>query len=276
MDRRSMLAACAAAATALAGCSASPNDGDTARPSPGTPTSTPTPTTATDSTPLAVRSVDAPGTVELGKPYTVGFAVENPTDGERTLETPVSVRARGEWRPFTSISARVPPGSTTVEREFAAPRFLGTYRFRLQEPTAEWRIEATERRLAFGEPFTTPQNLSLVVLGGRFTDAYDAGGNSTVTPPPDRQFLLVRVRLENPTGGSVTLPPLGAFQVRAGDGTYQVALNDPGQRVSVESGNRKRIELPFLVPGSVSAADVAVRWAPRYRPGRTVVVWRRE
>lgn len=267
-----MLAACAAAASTLAGCGDSSADGE---PSPRTTgTATPTEGSPTQpSTPLAVRSVDAPGTVEIGQPYTVGFAVENPTDATRTLDTTVSVRTGGEWRQFESISARIPPGTTTIERELAAPRFLGTYRFRIDDPTAEWRVEATERLLGYGDRFTTPQGATLAVFGGEFADSY-GGGNETVTPPPDQQFLLIRVRFTNQTGEAVTLPPLGAFRVRAGGETYSVALNDPGQRVTVDPNNRTQIELPFLVPTSVSAADVAVRWAPRYRSGRTVVVWR--
>lgn len=266
-----MLAVCGAAVTALAGCSGSSGGPD------GTDTATETTDgTTSDATPLAVRSAEAPGSVEIGQPYTVRFAVENPTDGARTLESPVSVRTGGEWRSYTSISARVQPGTTTVEVEFSAPRFLGAYRFRLDEPTAEWRIEATERRLALGESFTTPQGLGLSVLGGKFTDSYGGAGNQTVTPPPDQQFLLVRARVANPTDGAVTLPPLGVFHVDARGATYDVALNDPGQRITVEAGNRKRIELPFLVPASLSASDLVVRWAPTYRPGRTVVVWQQE
>lgn len=267
-----MLALCGAAATALAGCGGSSGTDGTTRPTTGTTTDT---GTAGGTTPLSVRSVDAPASVEIGQSYAVRFAVENPTDGERTLDTPVSVRTGGEWRPFTSISAGIPPGTTTVERELAAPLFLGTYRFRLDDPTAEWQVEATERRLAFGESFGTPQGLALSVLGGEFTDAYDAGGNETITPSDDRQFLLVRVRVRNPTDGSTTLPPLGVFHVDAAGETYDVALDDPGQRVTVESGNRKEIELPFLVPTSVSVDDLAVRWAPEFRPGRTVAVWER-
>lgn len=266
-----MLALCGAAATALAGCSGSSGDEGTTRPATGTPTAA---AAGDGGAPLSVRSVDAPAAVEIGQSYPVGFVVENPADASRTLRTPVSVRVGDEWRAFRRVEVQVPPGTTTVERAFASPRYLGTYRFRLDDPTAEWRVETTERRVAFGEPFTTPGGLSLAVLGGRFTDSYDEGGNSTVTPGSDRQFLLVRVRIENSTDGSVTLPPFGVFHVRTADTTYSVALDDPSQRIAVEPGHSSVIELPFVVPGSVSAGDVAVRWTPTYPSGRTVVVWR--
>lgn len=274
MDRRSVLALCGGAMTTVAGCGGS--SGDTSDRTRST-TATPSPTsTDHDATPLSIRSATAPETVELGQSYTVRFTVVNPTNQEQVLESPVSVRTSSEWRAFTSITARIPPGTTTISRKLAVPRFVGTYRFRLNAPRAEWRIQATERRLVFGESFRSPQGLQVAVLGGRFAESYQPRPNRTVTPPSGQQFLVVLVRIKNPNSESLTFPPLGTFHVQAGGETYDVALDDPTRRLTVEPGSRTRIELPFLVPPSVSAADVTVRWAPSYRQRQTVVTWQTE
>lgn len=270
MDRRAVLALCGTVATTLAGCGGNA-DGGGETTSPTTDTST---TTGTDRPALAVESVAAPDSVEIGWFYTVQFTVENRTDSERRLVSPISVRVDGEWEPFMQIEASVPPGTTTIERDLNAPLFLGDYRFRLEDPRATWGIQVTERRLPFGTQFTTPENLHLSVPGGKFVDSYSgAGSNRTLTPPGDRQFLLIRIRYRNPTEESITAPPLGVFHVRTGDETHDVALDDPGRRLTLEPNERREVELPFLVPSSTSVEDIEVRWTPTYRAGKTVAVW---
>jgi hypothetical protein len=265
MDRRTLLAL---VAVGLAGCGspegpASPDGTD--------PSATPT---AAGSA-LSVVGLDAPGTVEVTRPYAFGVRVRNPTDAPGRFESGLSARVEGDWRALdVAVSGRVPAGETArLEGRLSGFAFLGTYDLRLDATGETWRVESVPRELAFGEPFRTPRGLTVTVRGGEVVSTYTGGGNATArTPPPDGRWVVVRVRVGNPTGESVRFPPYGAFVLDVDGTRYSVAVGDPDEPVTVE-GDRLRVELPYVVPTGVDPTAFAVRWEPTLGGRRTGAVW---
>lgn len=132
----------------------------------------------------------------------------------------------------------------------------------------------TPRRLTWGDTVQTPQGLELAVRGGNFTSSYSrSGGNQTVTPPEGDQFLLIQVAIRNPTSDSITFPSIGYFSVRTDESTYRVLTDNPSRQLEINPQNQTRIELPFVVPKTLTSSDIAVWWTPAYENERIAVVW---
>lgn len=274
MNRRTLLAL---ATASLAGC------GSTGAPSTSTPpssedTDSPTdssPTSTTGSTDLSVVGVEAPETVEAMASYSFRVRVRNPTDTSRRFESGLSVRAGGDWQ---SLDARfvgqVPAGETTLlGGQLPGFAFLGSYDLRLDATGRTWSVEVVPRTLSFGESFSTPRGLSVVVQGGEFTSTYTGGGNATArTPPGDTQWVVVRVTVGNPTGESTRFPPYGAFVLVAGGERYSVALANADDPVTLD-GDQTQVALPYVVPTGTDPSTISVRWEATIGGGRTAAVW---
>lgn len=269
MDRRTLLAL---AAAGLAGCGSTGSSPEGPESPDGTDTSA-TPTAA--GTDLSVVGVDAPETVEVTVPYTFGVQVQNPADSPARFESGLSARAGGDWQALdATVSGRVPAGETArLEGRLSGFAFLGAYDLRLDATGQTWRVESVPRELPFGESFRTPRGLDVTVRGGDVVSTYTGGGNgSRQTPPPDGQWVVVRVRIVNPTGESIQFPPYGAFVLVADGERYPVAVADADSPVTLD-GDQVRVELPYVVPTGTDPATLAVRWEPTIGGQRTGVVW---
>jgi hypothetical protein len=270
MDRRTLIAL---AAAGLAGCGATGSSSEGPE-SPNKTDGSATPATAAGSD-LSVIAVDAPGTVEVTVPYTFGVRVRNQTDGPAQYASGLSARAGSGWQSLdATVSGRVPAGETArVQGRLSGFPFLGTYGLRLDATGQTWRVESVPRELPFGESFQTPRGLSVTVRGVDVVSTYVGGENGSArTPPSDGQWVVVRVRIINPTGESIQFPPYGAFVLVAGGERYPVAVADVDEPVTID-GDRVRFELPYVVPTGTDPATLAVRWQPTIGGQRTGAVW---
>ena len=268
MDRRTVLAL---AAAGLAGCGSTQPSEDTASPD---ATDSPTETRAAGAE-LSVVGLDAPETVEVTTPYQFGVRVRNPTDAPGRFESGLSARAGGDWQSLdASVSGQVPAGETArLAGRLPGFAFLGSYDLRLDATGRTWSVESVPRELSFGEAFGTPRGLSVAVLGGRFASTYTGGGNGSArTPPPDGQWVVVRVQIRNPTGGPIQFPPYGAFVLVVDGERYPVAVANAGEPVTVD-GDQTRVELPYVVPAGTDSSTLAVRWEATVGGRRTGAVW---
>ena len=273
MERRTVLAL---AAAGLAGCGSTGSSSSSSPSSseePASPEATDPPTSTGGD--LSVVGLNTPETVEVTTPYEVGVRVRNPTDRSARFESGVSARARDGWQSLgVTVAGSVPAGETArLAGQLPAFAFLGTYELRLDATGQTWRAEVRPRDLPFGEAFRTPRGLSVTVQGGEFVSTYTGGGNGSArTPPPDDQWAVVRVRIENPTGESVRFPPYGAFVLVVGGERYPVAVADADDPVTVD-GDRTQLELPYVVPADVDRSALEMRWEPTIGGRRTGAVW---
>lgn len=269
MDRRTLLAL---AAAGLAGCGSTTPSPEPTTSSDATGQSPGTPTAGAD---LSVVGIDAPETVEVTTPYSFGVRVRNPTDSPGRFESGLSARAGGDWQSLDAgVAGQVPAGETArLEGRLPGFVFLGSYDLRLDATGRTWTVEAVPRELAFGESFQTPRGLSVTVRGGELTSTYTGGGNATPqTPPSDGQWVVVRVRIVNPTGESIQFPPYGAFVLVADGERYPVAVANPDDPVTIDSDQR-RVELPYAVPSGTDPSTLAVRWEATVGGRPTGAVW---
>lgn len=267
MERRTALAL---AAAGLAGCGSTGSSPSEESESPGT-TDPSTPTGGG----LSIVGLDAPETAEVTTPYEVGVRVRNPTDRSARFESGLSARAGDGWQSLdASVAGTVPAGETArVAGRLSGFVFLGTYELRLDATGQTWRVETSPRELSFGGSFRTPRGLSVTVRGGRFVSTYTGSGNgSTRTPPPDGQWVVVLVRVGNPSDESIQFPPYGAFVLVAGGERYPIAVAGADDPVTLD-GDQRRVELPYVVPAGTDQSSLVVRWEPTIGGRRTGAVW---
>ncbi len=223
-----------------------------------------------------MAGIETPETVPVNTLYGVVAEVENPTATRRRFESGVSVQSGGEWREVdATLSGEVPAGETTpLGARMPGFSFLGTYEVRVDATGETGSVEAVPLELGFGESFRAPDGASVVVQGGEFASTYRGGGENTTarTPPGDRQWVVVRVQIRNPTDEAVGFPPYGAFVVVVGDDRYPVAIADADDPVTIP-GDQQTVELPYLVPADATSEGLSVRWEPTYGERRTGAVW---
>ncbi|ESS06352.1 MAG: hypothetical protein A07HB70_01067 [uncultured archaeon A07HB70] len=269
MNRRTVLSL--VAGVALAGCGGSGSSGS---PEP-TATGTAIPTAAGPEG-LSVAGLKTPDTVPVNTLYGVVTEVENPTETLRRFESGVSVQSGDEWREVdATLSGEVPAGETVrFGARLPGFAFLGTYEVRVDATGETGSVEAVPLDLGFGESFRTPRGLSVRVQGGTFASTYTGGGENTTarTPPADRQWAVITVQVGNPTGEAAGFPPYGAFVAVVGDERYGVAVADADDSVTIP-GDRRTVELPYLVPADATSEELSVRWEPTYGERRTGAVW---
>lgn len=274
--RRTACALLGSSLAGVAGCGGQSTPSDE-----GSPTATATPTAETEpsSDRTTVTGINAPAEVAVMQSFDIALTIRNPTDGTATYASDVSVRRTdgddggGAWSRFGRLEREIEPGTTTVRATLQPIPYLGQYAFRLDGSGRTWEMRTTPRELRFGESFRTPRGHDLAVLGGDLTETYSPGSNTTRTPPPDTQWLLVLVEFRNRTDEAVSTPPFGTFAVRAAGETYATTLSDPTQQASVPPSSRTRVELPFVVSTTVTASDLEVWWQPEFQGGRTAAFW---
>jgi hypothetical protein len=201
--------------------------------------------------------------------------VRNPTEAPGQFESGLSARAGGDWQSTdVRVAGQVPAGETArLTGRLSGFVFLGTYDLRLDATGRTWSVETVPRQLSFGEEFGTPRGLGVTVSGGEVASTYTGGGNgSAQTPPPDAEWVVVRIQIRNPTGESIQFPPYGAFVLVAGGERYSVAIADADEPVTITS-DQQRVELPYIVPTGMDPSTFSVRWEATVGGQRTGAVW---
>lgn len=139
-----------------------------------------------------------------------------------------------------------------------APKLMGQPTQTVPEDTPETRA------LSFGEPLVLP-DVRVTVSDPRLHDVQEwteDGQHETAEAGPGHQWLFVRLTARNTASGVTALPQTMRFEARVGNVLYKPGRthNLDGKYVGgkVPAGERRRGDVGFLVPESVSTGDVAV------------------
>jgi len=283
MNRRQYVALLGTAA--VAGCTSGGSGGGG-----GTDTQTQTPTatpTATAAPPeYELVSVEAAERVEIGEDWSFAWTVRNTGGQDGVVTTTVSAReAGGEWQSLDQeLELEVPAGETATWQSEASPfSFLGELTYRLDRFDATYTVTIVPKTLAWGRPYTIPDEIQLICNGVEIEDSFEwsaSGYDYVEEAPSGSTFGLLSVRAEHVAGTAARAPLASNFYLVQDDQQYnpQIISTYPEQYRGgeLQAGIVARGDIVYELPAGTSEADLEAVYSSGTYTGDIAVYWGRD
>lgn len=211
---------------------------------------------------VSVAEVIAPnGPVEIGEKVTLKVAVQNTGGSPGVFDRSYQFSCPGMEEKRGSLTAEVDGGDAHRFTLSCRPSSLGSITLSLGGQTVVTRsVEAATQR--FGASFRMPDGPILTCSDVTLSDSYayrSYDGTEVEEAPSGEQFVFVRIRAQNPTSESVTLP--------ATDGTiltWKGASRSPATTPQLGAAE-------FVRP--VSGKQYVANFAPSLGAGKQLDKW---
>lgn len=261
----------------------------------GTPPVNESDEAATGEPAFEIASADVPERTELGRSAEYRFTVVNTGDADGVFRSPVSARIEGgDWSRVGQVELDVRAGGEGIYRGSVAFEYIGDYEIRIDALDAVYEIQTGPRTLAFGDAFTTPNDVVVTVTDLQFRGSYpyyDEDGDRRLNyAPPNRKYAILAVRAENTSAYVRRAPDRRSFVLVAGNDQYEPVTVErdlapvpvaPRTQLRAYTGGdtytgvTKRGVILYEVSDQFDPSDPAlVSWNESYGGRRVSATWR--
>ncbi|GAA0464718.1 twin-arginine translocation signal domain-containing protein (plasmid) [Halococcus dombrowskii] len=227
---------------------------------------------------FTVENFQLPNTAMQGEDATANVTISNEGNSTRTFQGLLETRVgeNGDWRSFAPITTRVRPGQSTQQNVTINSSSNGSVSYRLAPLDRTGSIEYVPPTFAFGESYTTTENVEVTLSEFRTADTVAIennypDSNEQVSPPTGERFILVHVEA-TAVGRSGGTPFARGFSLRNGSKTFeQASAVDRSLVTPVEGSLYSGVYDPdenetfsgylaFSVPQQVPLGELTVEW----------------
>lgn len=252
-----------------------------------TSTTTETTETTTTETPapasFEVTEIDLPERAEINEEFQINITVRNTGGSEGTFSSTVSGTSTesSTWSDSGSIELDIPAGrNATYTSNILTYPYMSKLTYRIDETGQEFSVQIVSAKRAFGEPFTSQDDIRFSVQRVEFQETYvwegGSGNRYEETAPSGKKFAFVYVRAENVGGQPERSPFSGDVVVLSGNQQFEngIFYKDEGkyQPAELHPGVVREGWIGFEVPEEVDVSTISVVWSETIR-GDFAVYW---
>lgn len=225
---------------------------------------------------FAIESFQLPNTTMQGEDATANVTISNKGNSTRTFRGLVESRAGNSenWGGVAPITARVQPGQSIQRNVTINSSSNGSVSYRLAPFNRTKTVEYVPPTFAFGESYTTTQNVDVTVSDLQAAQSVQLSGLGEPerrTPSSGNRFVLARVQVAV-VGESQRMPLTSEFLLQSGSQTFtQAGLTQPlvapvegtpygGGTYDPETGTTASWYVVWSAPQQVSLSNMSVGW----------------
>lgn len=245
--------------------------------------------------------IEMPNEAAVGEEFDVVLTAENFGDAERTLTPDVQISIPGRETEIIEIDLQIPAGSSVSESITVLSDVLGEVTVTIASYDIVMRTDIGPLALTFGEYVDAEGIPEITLLKPEVSRYYRREVNGGVVrkeAATGTQFVLVELRVRNPSDAMADFPDLRSFVAQIGDRDYEPMSTDlsntdefvepvvgkeldlysPSENSSSEQNRTPQYE-SRIVPFEVRSEDLSggieihVEWSVGPTAGDTAVHW---